>query len=311
MDNRFCIKLGVATRIFFSVILLALFSVNVSYAACIKANPPTVSHDDYYATAEEKVGDDLKAALNQIIKGHKKFSYTPCVWEILKEADEDHNNSSNIITIYTQRSVPKSRQDSGANDPDSWNREHIWAKSHGFKRKGQHAHTDAHHIRAADRSVNSDRSNNDFDNGGQRDDECAECFEGDGTWEAPNRVKGDIARMMFYMAVRYEGDDNSNTPDLKLVDRLTHSNEPFFGKLCTLIQWHKLDPVSDEERRRNDVVYSWQGNRNPFIDRPEYVRMVWNDVCEQTSDNKDAILQQIEKIESELNTLRNQVENTM
>ena len=82
---------------------------------------------------------------------------------------------------------------------DAWNREHFWAKSHGFPRKSQCAYTDAHHLRAADKSVNTDRSNNDFSDGGTPDDECTQCREGDGTWEAPDLVKGDIARMMFYM----------------------------------------------------------------------------------------------------------------
>ncbi len=189
MDNRLFRKLGVATQMIFSSMLFSLLVVNISRAECTKANPPTVSHDDYYVTAAGKDGDELKTALNKIIKGHKRFSYTPCVWEILKEADEDPNNSSNILAIYTERSIPKSRQDRGSNDPDSWNREHIWSKSHGFKNKRQHAFTDAHHIRAADKSVNNDRSDNDFDNGGQRDDECAECFEGNGTWEAPDPYK--------------------------------------------------------------------------------------------------------------------------
>jgi len=90
------------------------------------------------------------------------------------------------------------------------------------------------HLRAADRSVNSDRSNNDFANGGEQDDECTECREGAGTREAQDRVRGDVARMLFYMATRYEGNDSSNTPDLELVDRLTHTGEPHIGKLCTL-----------------------------------------------------------------------------
>ena len=124
-------------------------------------------------------------------------------------------------------------------------------------------------------------------------------------------VKGDTARMMFYMAVRYEGGDNSSTPDLELVDRTTSSGEVFFGKLCTLLQWHRNDPVSDAERQRNNVIYSWQGNRNPFIDHPEFVSEIWGGHCGQDSGVREVILQRIERIESDLNELRDIVEDLL
>lgn len=88
-------------------------------------------------------------------------------------------------------------------------------------------------------------------------------------------VKGDVARMMFYMATRYEG-DATGEPDLELVDYISgFTSEPIFGKLSTLIEWHTNDPVDDFERNRNEVIYSYQGNRNPFIDHPEYVAQIW------------------------------------
>ena len=259
--------------------ILFFVSVPMTDAACNKPGYHRVSLSDYYAGTSGLTGASLKATLNRIIKDHRHYSYTPCVWEILKEADEDPDNPNNVVGIYTGRSIPKTDQDDGSNNPDAWNREHIWAKSHGFPKRFQHAYTDAHHIRAADRSVNSDRSNNDFADGGRPDDECTQCREGDRTWEAPPGVKGDIARMMFYMAVRYEGNDDSGTPDLELVDRKTFSRESYFGKLCTLLDWHFQDPVSRAERRRNDIVYSWQGNRNPFIDHPDFVSAIWGGSC--------------------------------
>lgn len=88
-------------------------------------------------------------------------------------------------------------------------------------------------------------------------------------------VKGDTARMLFDLSVRYKGDD-SGTPDLELVDRTTSGDEPSLGHLCMLLHWHQQDPVSEAERRRNDRVYHWQGNRNPFIDRPEWVAAIWD-----------------------------------
>ena len=86
--------------------------------------------------------------------------------------------------------------------------------------------------------------------------------------------------MMFYMATRYEGE--SGDPDLELVD-YTGTDGPIFGKLSTLIEWNAEDPVDDFERNRNDVVYSYQGNRNPFIDHPEFVDAIYNPEEDTTS----------------------------
>ena len=282
-------------------------------ADCRKVEHDPVDLSAYYADTAGRTGEELKSALNEIIRGHKSYSYTPCVWAILEKADQDPANSGNIVAFYTGRSIPKSRRDRGGHDQDAWNREHIWSKSKGFPRKSQDAYTDAHHLRAADKSVNTDRSNNDFADGGEPDNECTGCREGDGTWEPPDSVKGDTARMMFYMVVRYEGNDNSRTPDLELVDRLTHRGEPHFGKVCTLVDWHQRDPVSAEERSRNDVVHSWQGNRNPFIDHPEFVQAIWGEECGsgQQDTLRQELVQRLERLESEINEMRTIIEERL
>ena len=82
--------------------------------------------------------------------------------------------------------------------------------------------------------------------------------------------------MLFYMAVRYEGPDY----DLEIVDSIipSRNKNPIIGKLSTLLEWHKNDPVDNWERRRNHVIYhNYQGNRNPFIDHPEWVELVWGE----------------------------------
>ncbi len=299
--------------------LISVFFIQTSNAACVKTSKKRIPINTYYASADNLVAVKLHKALNTIIKGHKRFKYSPCVWSILKEADVDPRNSKNVIGFYTARSIKKSRQVSGRSNSNDWNREHIWAKSHGFKNRNQYAHTDVHHIRAADVSVNADRGNRDFANGGVANKECKDCFmtqetsTSSGTWESPDRVKGDTARMMFYMAVRYDGNDKSQTPDLVLVNTETKVGEAKFGKLCSLLAWHKLDPVSSEERVRNEVIYKWQGNRNPFIDKPEYADLIWGSQCGVVNDkvnvpnDKTLILEHIERIESELVQLRNRV----
>ena len=73
------------------------------------------------------------------------------------------------------------------------------------------------------------------------------------SWGAPPTVRGDVARMLFYMVVRYEGNDQSRTPDLELENNFTESNKPQLGKLCSLYKWHFDDPVSPFEKRRHEV----------------------------------------------------------
>jgi endonuclease I len=282
-------RMGSVSFILAASLFVLFFSFRIATAACTKpTNIPSFNSGAYYQPTQGLTGDALKSSLNQLIRGHTRHSYK-CVWEILKESDQDPNNQNNLILIYIGRSQPKFRQDSGTGDNDAWNREHIWAKSHGFRQKSQHAYTDAHHLRPSDKTVNSARGNKDFDEGGQAHSECSLCQSTSDTWEPPDTVKGDVARMMFYMVVRYEGGDQSNTPDLELVDHLTDSDQPEFGKLCTLYNWHKADGVSDFERNRNNIVYSWQGNRNPFIDHPEFVKAIWGGQCAGDSEEPDEI----------------------
>ncbi|NPA67303.1 MAG: T9SS type A sorting domain-containing protein [Chlorobi bacterium] len=247
---------------FISVItlLISVISANIMLAQI---------PDGYYDSATGLEGNELKNALHDIIDNHTELDYDD-LWDVLKESDEDPNNSNNFILIYTGRSISKS-----SSYPD-WNREHVWAKSHGDFDTDPPAGTDAHHIRPADVSVNSDRGSLDFDNGGTQHDEATECYYDSDSWEPRDAVKGDIARMMFYMAVRYEGDDTSY--DLELLDYTPTSGE-YFGKLSTLLQWNEDDPVDDFERHRNEVVYSYQHNRNPFVDHPEWVNCIWANDC--------------------------------
>ena len=87
-------------------------------------------------------------------------------------------------------------------------------------------------------------------------------------------MKGDVARMIFYMAVRYEGDDG--WPDLEPNQSTANGSAPYIGKLSVLLAWSAADPPGAFEKRRNDRIYTtWQGNRNPFIDHPEWAQSVF------------------------------------
>ncbi len=238
------------------------FSVTVTAA-------PANNVEAYYQAAAGKTGTDLKLALHTIIKAQTKLTYAQ-VTEALKKTDEDPNNPNNVILLYTGRSQAKTTFGSGVND---WNREHVWAKSHGNFGTSVGPGTDIHHLRPTDASVNSTRGHLDFDNGGKSQGECADCYYDGDSFEPPNRVKGDVARMLMYMDVRYEGDGGEL--NLELADKVNTYPTPFHGKKAVLLQWSKMDPPDAFEKHRNDVIQSIQGNRNPFIDHPEWADSIW------------------------------------
>jgi endonuclease I len=226
--------------------------------------------DDYYASAMGRTGQQLRAALHVIIRTQTVLSYNQ-VWDALKDTDEDPANPGNVILVYSGRSQSKSTNGGGAND---WNREHVWAKSHGDFGTAAGPGTDVHHLRPEDVSVNANRGNKDFDSGGSPAAEAPGCFTDADSWEPRDAVKGDVARMIMYMAIRYEGDDN--WPDLEINDSVSNGSAPRFGRLSVLLQWHLADPPDAFEKRRNDVIFTrWQHNRNPFIDHPEWAASIW------------------------------------
>ena len=248
---------------------------------------------DYYAEAVNLAGDDLKEALHQIIANHIPYPYTSSstdTWDILQDSDQDPENNNNILLVYTNRSQDKGYRDGSGNysqyengngtQSNSWNREHIWPKSHGFPNQDDIAYRDVHNLKPCDRSVNASRGVKDFDNGGNNHDEALSCLTDFDSWEPADFVKGDVARILFYMVVRYDPGYNyyNETFDLELVDYTTPDNfDPILGKLSTLLEWHVLDPVDDFEVNRNEVIYSYQQNRNPFVDHPELVDYIWGE----------------------------------
>ncbi|WP_328921098.1 endonuclease [Streptomyces sp. NBC_00208] len=236
----------------------------------VAATPLATLDDTYYQDALGKTGTQLKSALHSIISVQTKISYSQ-VWDALKNTDQDPANSSNVILLYTGRSEPKS-DNGGA--VGQWNREHVWAKSHGDFGTSTGPGTDIHHLRPEDVTVNSIRGNKDFDNGGTAVSGAAGNYTDSDSFEPRDAVKGDVARMILYMAVRYEGDDAF--ADLEPNDQVDNGSTPNIGRLSVLKQWSQEDPPDSFEERRNDVIFDqYQHNRNPFIDHPEWVEAIW------------------------------------
>ena len=272
----------------------------------------------YYDTVDAGNATSLRSTLHAVIDDHLRFPYTSTstdTWDILELADEDPNNGANVLDVYANESFPKQ---GGGNT--LYNREHTWPKSYGFPNdvSANMPYTDCHMLFLAHDGYNSSRSNKPY-----RDCSAA-CGENptvvndgmgggsgvypgnsnwtsgsftQGTWETWIGRRGDVARALFYMDVRYEGGSHGVTgvaePDLVLTDveslieaSNTGSNESvaYMGMLSVLLQWHMQDPVDARELARNDVVYSFQGNRNPFIDHPEWVSCLFAGTCSGSGD---------------------------
>lgn len=222
--------------------------------------------NSYYASISATTGDALLQQLRTLITDtHKTItSYDDCK-EYLPYADEDLDNSSNMVLFYSGVSISKNA--SVGNGVGQWNREHIWPQSLGwFSTSG--AGSDLHHIRPTNGSINSTRNNKKYGevtNGTIVHYPNSDIVSGSYStnyFEPNDEVKGDIARIIFYLMVRYSEAD-------------TYSFESVAQSYEVLKSWNTLDPVSDAERARNEYIYTIQGNRNPFIDNSNYATMIW------------------------------------
>lgn len=245
---------------------------------------------DYYATADDTNATTLRNSLHEIIDDHTSFPYSASstdTWDVLSFADEDPSDPSKVWMIYKNNSYT---YNGGGQQP--YNREHTWPQSYGFSSgalgSDNTPRTDAHHLMMSDVGYNGNRGNLYFDNcTGSCTDDVTTANNGQGgpginnkydnnSYEVWDFRKGDIARAMFYMDVRYSG-DVTGEPDLQLTDNagLINTGDPYMGLLSVLIDWHNQDPVDSYELERNERVYSYQGNRNPFIDHPEWVECIF------------------------------------
>jgi len=236
----------------------------------------STAEPEYYESLKGLAGSDLKQALQDIIADEeliRMHSYDELV-TILKEADQNPENSGQVWLVYLE--IPRSKLDfqTGSSNIGVWNREHVWPRDRGgfnsiaydtlvdgkdlFWHSNadslRHANSDAHGLRVSDGQENSTRGNR---------------FYGDytGPVGTAGKFRGDVARAIFYLAVRYNG--------LEVVEGFPEGETGKFGDLITLLDWHRADKTDDYEMNRNNVVQSWQKNRNPFIDLPDLVEYIW------------------------------------
>ncbi len=230
---------------------------------------------DYYATVTATEGEDLRNQIHDIIDDHTSYSYYDNeIDEALALSDASPYSEGMIRQMY-----------SGLESDSYDDVECVWNEYHGSFKYDEPVFGDLHNLKPADRDVSENGDRYDFDEGGSELEDAPGNFKNDNkdTFEPHDSVKGDVARILFYMDVRYAGDVHTNysgEPNLVLKDYLdTDGNDDTgygeYGRLSTLLQWHLEDPVDDFEIRRNNVIYSYQNNRNPFIDHPEWVEPIF------------------------------------
>ena len=247
------------------------------------AQPPA----NYYNSANGLTGNQLKVALHNIIDDHTTITYKQ-IWNAFWSTDNKGNGV--VWDMYSDRpngTPPYTYhlgQDQCGNygdEGDCYNREHSWPES-WFNSDGT-ARTDLHHIFATDGFVNNQRSNYPFgevksgsttwvSQNGSKLGPCKTAGYSGRVFEPIDEYKGDFARAIMYMSVRYYSED----ADWGNSDMTTKSViKPW--AIAMLLRWHEQDPVSQKEIDRNNVIYSdYQHNRNPFIDHPEYAPMIWD-----------------------------------
>ncbi|MEM8836357.1 MAG: endonuclease [Planctomycetota bacterium] len=235
-------------------VMLSLIALPVACGAADDGFDPPAG---YYSSATG-TGVALKNQLHNIIDNHSFRSYDQARVD-LQDLDEDPDDPNNIILIYSGQSIP-SQWTSGA----TWNREHTWPRSRGVGSSG-HDNSDLHMLRPCNPSVNSSRGNEPFG-------DSSSAYWDPGLFGV-SQDRGEMARTMFYAAVRYDGSDSSTT-DLELSNGFPSGNN--MGDLADLLEWHFANLPDTPERRRNDRIGDlYQFNRNPFVDRPEFAWAVF------------------------------------
>lgn len=272
------------------------FQYNQSNSLLLGESTPPANHD-YYQAAIGKTGFELKTALYNIIKNHNSRGYS-AIWTLLQNADIDnyYENDGSMLDIYSEKpdnndsvSFTKVSAQCGQyrREGDCYNREHSFPKS-WFGGSVEPMNSDGHHLFATDGFVNAKRSNWPFgevghitytSSNGSKLGSASNTLGYNGTvFEPIDEFKGDLARAYFYMATRYEnriGSWQGNTDNADAILDGTSTVVFEAWALAMLKRWHQEDPVSAKERQRNDAVYQFQGNRNPYIDHPEYVSQIW------------------------------------
>ncbi|MDV7137870.1 endonuclease [Maribacter sp. TH_r10] len=227
-------------------------TITVNVLESISFNIPTdleYYYDDLAMSEDASIS--FEQLRNHVIDNHTTILSYSQRHMYLYNADADLNNQDNVILMYSSDSRYWEEYTSGTNSysPQTFNTEHIYPQS---LLSSEYAVTDLHHLRAADADVNSERLNYPF-----ADSSGSYALINNNSWYPGDEWKGDVARMIFYLNVRYGETFNR------------------VGTLELFLEWNIEDPVSDFELQRNAIIEGAQGNRNPFIDNPYLATLIW------------------------------------
>ena len=230
-------------------------------------------------------GDLLKNELSTLISSthQTQVEYTSSVsvdtWDVIKDSDGFSLDTSKVLLIYgyddndpaveNDRTRAKSLSCHTSSCFGLWNREHVFPKSlasPNLVTNYPSAGTDVHNLRACDYSTNSSRSNKKFDAGNGNS-----SSNNQGNWYPGDEWKGDVARIIMYMYLRYP-----NQCEPTNVGIGTQLFSPNGDMPDVFLNWNFSDPVSDFEESRNNAIAIVQGNRNPFIDNPYLATIIWS-----------------------------------
>lgn len=233
----------------------------------------------YYQSIDfSQSASSLKNQLAQLITNtqNNTVSYNE-LWSILKQTDVDPNNTQNVLLVYGWDNSNAEDDDDLYRDKDetcgggnpctdeTWNREHVYPRGlDGSNSDNQGPTADPHMLRSCDVEMNGLRGNRMFDNGSG----IASYVTTDGGFYPGDNWKGDVARIIMFMFVRYGEDWNPN-----LVGDDVNSYHADMPDI--FLEWNAEDPVSEYEMNRNNIVQGIQGNRNPFIDNPYLATVIW------------------------------------
>ena len=252
----------------------------IAFSLMVSAQPA-----NYYNSANGLTGNQLKVALHNIIKGHTSISYGQ-LWNAFWSTD---NKGDGVVwDMYSDRPngnppyvyyLGSDQCGNYSNEGDCYNREHSWPSS--WFNDQNTPRTDLHHIFPTDGYVNNRRANYPFgevrsaswtSRNGSKLGTCKTNGYSGTVFEPIDEYKGDFARAIMYMSVRYYGEDGGwGSSDM------TNKAEIKDWAIDMLLRWNEQDPVSQKEIDRNNAIYDdYQHNRNPFVDHPEYARMIWD-----------------------------------
>ncbi|MFA7195694.1 MAG: endonuclease, partial [Candidatus Neomarinimicrobiota bacterium] len=232
----------------------------------------------YYNGTDGLSGNDLRLALHNIIDDHTQKSYD-YVWTAYATTDLKSNGKIWDMYTHIEFTLYTDQQTTGSDMSACYNREHSWPKS--WANNTYPMYTDIFHLYPVQGLANSYRNNNPYGEVGSASytspngSKLGNARTGLGytgtVFEPIDDYKGDLARTYFYMTTRYYTED-SNWGSSGMSDKC--ELKPWAIEM--LLNWHDLDPVSQKELDRNEAVYAIQGNRNPFIDDPDFADRIWN-----------------------------------